>query len=217
MADDKTNDTDLKNPSLTQHQPHSMDLEKSVLASLMSLEESFDRISDIITKHDFYAQRHQYIFDAISHLANANEPYDATMVMDWLDMQKLLEPAGGSDYLGDILSQSPATLFNLTAYAQRVREFSTLRQIIKAGSHMLELAFDPKNQSVSDILDTVESEIFAINESHSRQSKHKGPTQLSDVITNVVNNIQELKDHPEGMIGLKTPFEELNKIGRAHV
>ncbi|MBR7539973.1 hypothetical protein KC221_27705, partial [Mycobacterium tuberculosis] len=43
-----------------------------------------------------------------------------------------------------------------------------------------------------------------------RQSKHKGPTQLSDVITNVVNNIQELKDHPEGMIGLKTPFEELN-------
>ncbi|MBD3726160.1 MAG: replicative DNA helicase, partial [Moraxella osloensis] len=34
--------------------------------------------------------------------------------------------------------------------------------------------------------------------------------QLSDVITNVVNNIQELKDHPEGMIGLKTPFEELN-------
>jgi replicative DNA helicase len=26
----------------------------------------------------------------------------------------------------------------------------------------------------------------------------------------VVNNIQELKDHPEGMIGLKTPFEELN-------
>ena len=66
MADDKTKENDLKNTSLTQHQPHSMDLEKSVLASLMSLEESFDRISDIITKYDFYAQRHQYIFDAIS-------------------------------------------------------------------------------------------------------------------------------------------------------
>ena len=210
MAEDKTTDTGLKSPSLTQHQPHSIDLEKSVLASLMSLEESFDRISDIIGKSDFYAQRHQYIFDAIAHLANVNEPYDATMVMDWLEVQKLLDRAGGSDYLADILSQSPATLFNLTAYAQRVREFATLRQIIKAGSHMLELAFDPKNQSVSDILDTVESEIFAINENHSRQSKHKGPAQLGDVIANVIENIQELKDHPEGMIGLKTPFEELN-------
>ena len=210
MAEDKTTDTGLKSPSLTQHQPHSIDLEKSVLASLMSLEESFDRISDIIGKSDFYAQRHQYIFDAIAHLANVNEPYDATMVMDWLEVQKLLDRAGGSDYLADILSQSPATLFNLTAYAQRVREFATLRQIIKAGSHMLELAFDPKNQSVSDILDTVESEIFAINENHSRQSKHKGPAQLGDVIANVIEKIQELKDHPEDMIGLKTPFEELN-------
>jgi|GEM_PF-4807184 len=30
MADDKTKENDLKNTSLTQHQPHSMDLEKSV-------------------------------------------------------------------------------------------------------------------------------------------------------------------------------------------
>mgnify|MGYP003598021814 len=97
MAEDKTTDTGLKSPSLTQHQPHSIDLEKSVLASLMSLEESFDRISDIIGKSDFYAQRHQYIFDAIAHLANVNEPYDATMVMDWLEVQKLLDRAGGSD------------------------------------------------------------------------------------------------------------------------
>lgn len=43
------------------HQPHSIDLEKSVLASLMSLEESFERISDSINEKDFYAQRHQLI------------------------------------------------------------------------------------------------------------------------------------------------------------
>ena len=30
------------------------------------------------------------------------------------------------------------------------------------------------------------------------------------MIANVIENIQELKDLPEGMIGLKTPFEELN-------
>lgn len=195
---------------LTTHQPHSIDLEKSVLASLMSLEEAFERISDIINKNDFYAKRHQYIFEAITHLANASEPYDVVMVRDWLDSQKLLEAAGGTAYLGDILSQSPATLFNLTAYAQRVRELSTLRQIITAGNHMLELAYDSKDQSVSDILDTVESEIFAINEQHSRQSSQKGPTRINSVITNVMNTLQELKDRPDGMIGLQTPFTELN-------
>ncbi len=219
MADDNKmtettteSNTSTKLPAtpLTQHQPHSIDLEKSVLASLMSLEEAFERISDTINKNDFYAKRHQYIFEAIAHLANASEPYDVVMVRDWLDSQKLLEVAGGTAYLGDILSQSPATLFNLTAYAQRVRELSTLRQIITAGNHMLELAYDSKDQSVSDILDTVESEIFAINEQHSRQSNQKGPTRINSVITNVMNTLQELKDRPDGMIGLQTPFTELN-------
>lgn len=219
MADDNKmtettteSNTSAKLPAtpLTQHQPHSIDLEKSVLASLMSLEEAFERISDTINKNDFYAKRHQYIFEAIAHLANASEPYDVVMVRDWLDSQKLLEVAGGTAYLGDILSQSPATLFNLTAYAQRVRELSTLRQIITAGNHMLELAYDSKDQSVSDILDTVESEIFAINEQHSRQSNQKGPTRINSVITNVMNTLQELKDRPDGMIGLQTPFTELN-------
>lgn len=206
---DNQNNTQ-KDSQLTQHQPHSIDLEKSVLASLMTLEESFERISDIITEHDFYAKRHQFIFNAISHLANVGEPYDVVMVKDWLESQKMLDIAGGTQYLGDILSQSPATLFNLVAYAQRVRELSTLRQIIKTGNHMLELAYDSKDKSVSDILDMVESEIFSINETHSRQSSQKGPTRVNSVLTNVLDTLQALKDRPDGLIGLQTPFTELN-------
>ncbi|WP_019520084.1 replicative DNA helicase [Faucicola boevrei] len=192
------------------HQPHSIDLEKSVLASLMSLEESFERISDSINEKDFYAQRHQLIFSAIRHLADSNEPYDVVMVSDWLESQKLLKTAGDTDYLAEILSQSPATLFNLSAYAQRVREFSVLRQVIKAGNHMLNLAYDPKGQSVSDILDVAESEIFAINEQYTRTAQSKGPTRINAVITNVMDTIQTLKARPDGLIGLQTPFLELN-------
>lgn len=195
---------------LTQHQPHSIDLEKSVLASLMTLEESYDRISDILSAQDFYAQRHQLIFDAINHLSTANEPYDVVMVVDWLESQKILQNAGGADYLGEILSQSPATLFNLTAYAQRVREFAMLRQIIKSSSRLLELSYDPKGHSVSDILDIAEREIFAINEQHKRGGEKKGPTRVNTVITNVMNTVQMLKSRPDGMIGLQTPFLELN-------
>ncbi len=210
MSEQQSMNNINKEGGLAQHPPHSIDIEKSLLASLMSIEESFDRISDIIGKEDFYALRHQHIFDAICHLANAQEPYDIVMVCDWLDKQRLLANAGGESYLGEILSQSPATLFNLTAYAQKVREFSTLRQLIRAGNHILELAFDPKNQNVSSILDMVESEIFVINEQHNRRSQQKGPTRINSVLANVMDTLRELKNRPDGMIGLPTPFDELN-------
>lgn len=203
---DKTTSEDL----LSQQPPHNIDIEKALLASLMSIEESFDKIADIVTKDDFYAARHQHIFAAIMHLAAVNEPYDTVMVHDWLEGQKLLKLAGGDSYLADILSQSPATLFNLTAYAQRVRELSTLRQLITTGNEMLNLAYNPKDRSVSDILDSVEASVFSINEQHNKRAEQRGPVGVTTVLTNVIDQIQELKANPFGLIGLQTPFAELN-------
>jgi len=185
---DKTDDL------LNQTPPHNIDIEKALLASLMSIEEAYDKIADIVTKDDFYAGRHQYIFDAVAHLAAVNEPYDTVMVHDWLEAQKLLKGAGGDSYLADILSQSPATLFNLTAYAQRVRELSTLRQLITTGNDMLTLAYNPKDQSVSDILDNVEGKIFSINEQHNKRAEQRGPVGITSVLTNVIDKIQVRAD-----------------------
>lgn len=56
MADNEKTD-DL----LNQTPPHNIDIEKALLASLMSIEEAYDKITDIVTKDDFYAGRHQYI------------------------------------------------------------------------------------------------------------------------------------------------------------
>ena len=195
---------------LSQQPPHNVDIEKALLATLMSIDESFDKISDIVTKDDFYAGRHQHIFAAIAHLALVGEPYDTVMVHDWLNSQKLLKQAGGESYLADIVTQSPSTMFNIVSYAERVRELSTLRQLITTGNEMLALAYDPRERGVSDILDTVESKIFAINEQHNKRAQQRGPVDVGSVLVNVIEQMDELKNNPVGMIGLRTPFDELN-------
>ncbi|PNK61670.1 replicative DNA helicase [Psychrobacter sp. FDAARGOS_221] len=209
-SDKKDNNDAGLTDLLSQQPPHNIDIEKALIASLMSIEESFEKVSDIVSQDDFYAGRHQHIFAAISHLAMVGEPYDTVMVHDWLSSQKLLKQAGGESYLADILTQSPGTLFNLTAYAQRVRELSTLRQLITTGNEMLALAYDPRERGVSEILDTVESKIFAINEQHNKRAEQRGPADINSVLANVIEQIDELKNNPDGMIGLQTPFTELN-------
>ena len=195
---------------LSQQPPHNVDIEKALLATLMSIEESYDKISDIVSKDDFYAGRHQHIFAAISYLAQVGEPYDTVMVHDWLSSQKLLKQAGGESYLADIVTQSPSTMFNIVSYAERVRELSTLRQLITTGNEMLALAYDPRERGVSDILDNIESKIFAINEQHNKRAKQRGPVDVGAVLVNVIDQMDELKNNPDGMIGLRTPFTELN-------
>jgi len=177
---------------LSQQPPHNVDIEKALLATLMSIEESYDKISDIVSKDDFYAGRHQHIFAAIAYLAQVGEPYDTVMVHDWLSSQKLLKQAGGESYLADIVTQSPSTMFNIVSYAERVRELSTLRQLITTGNEMLALAYDPRERGVSDILDNIESKIFAINEQHNKRAKQRGPVDVGAVLVNVIEQMDEL-------------------------
>ena len=150
--------------------PHSLQMEQAVLAALMTISESWEQVSEIITENSFYAIRHRLIYKAICHLAAANMPYDAVMVSDWLGGQHLLEDSGGEAYLMQLLAESPASLFNLPAYAEKVREHAVLRDLIAVGNDVLHTAYDSKGQPVSEILDSVESKVFAISEQHNNRT-----------------------------------------------
>ena len=199
----------LDDELLTLQPPHNMDIERALLASLMSVDESFEKIDGIVKEDDFYGNRHKQIFAAINHLSRVNLKYDSLMVYDYLEQQNLLANAGGESYLMEI-NESPATMFNLVAYAERVRELSVYRQLIDSANKMLNLAYHPKKQTVGEILDTVEADIFRINESYSQGVGKQGVQKVDNILQNVVNILQELKLREGSMIGLETPFVELN-------
>ncbi len=190
--------------------PHSLSMEQAVLAALMSIAESWEQVSELVNEQDFYAQRHRLIFKAISHLASASMPYDAVMVSDWLAGQHQLDDIGGEAYLTKLLAESPASLYNLTAYAEKVKELAVLRDLIKVGNDMLHTAYDPKGRAVSDILDEVESRIFSISEQHNNHSTESGPLTISNVLKTVINKVEELQKSDSPITGLSTGFAELD-------
>ena len=106
---------------------HNIDLEKSVIASLMSIEGSLDHVIDKIQIEDFAADRHKTIYRGIKQLHAEGLPYDSVMIHDWLEANNLMKATGGDSYLAEMLATTPATLFNLNAYAERIRELSQYR------------------------------------------------------------------------------------------
>lgn len=194
---------------LLQTPPHNIEIERALLSTLMSVEESFEKIDTLVSGDDFYGERHKRIFEAIAHLARVNEPYDTLMVHDYLSRQNQLHLVGGEEYLAQI-SQSTPSFYRYVDYALKVRELSVYRQLIKSANNMLNLAYHPKQQSVTDILDVVEADIFRIGESYANGSSKSGPKKIDAVLTDVVTQLQELKHSDGGITGLDTGFTELN-------
>ncbi len=190
--------------------PHNIAIEQALLAALMNIEDSFDGIHHVVHADDFYGERHRHIFSVITHLWTTNQPYDVLSVFEALERQELLDKVGGESYLMQI-EQTSGTMFNLPFYAQKVRELATYRKLIECGNHILDLAYHPKQRTLPDILDSAESKIFAINELYRAQGGKQGVKNIHEVLNNVIAELSERQAlGVDGMIGLRTHFEELD-------
>ncbi len=197
-------------PQLGSKQPHSLELEKALLAALMTIAESYERIEDLLDESQLYAQRHRQIYKAIVSLARSGMPYDVVLVRDWLEKQQKLDEIGGEAYLTQLINESPATLYNLVGYAQKVTELSTLRELQKAGVNLIDRVSSPDSGDLSEVLAQTEGDIARISESHSRTFSKQGPRELSEVLPDVINSLQQMAGQDGGIIGVPTGFTELD-------
>ena len=188
---------------------YNIDLERAVLASLMTIEDSLLDVTNILKESDFVAVKHQNIYGAICSLANAGECYDAMMVLDQLKSSNVGE-SEYKDYLSDILATSPATKFNLVSYAKRVRDSSALRQADQLLLESRELLHN--NNKDSNYLDNINNVIDSLARLATEKTTMKGAETVGELITDfaesvVLNAVNETKPF------LKTGFVAIdNKV-----
>lgn len=140
---------------------HNIDLEKSVLSSLMAFDDVIAEMGVELQSDDFFAGRHQVIFDAIQALHNERSSYDVVMVKDYLESRGQLEIAGGEGYLGDILTNSPATKFNLQSYLEKLKDLAQRRKL----EQICKLGIDSLSDFSKPISDVVNITVSSLSDS----------------------------------------------------
>ena len=186
--------------------PHSLTLEQSVLACLMSDCQVSDDIFSVLVVDDFYDPKHRVIFSACFDLFKTNNTPDALLMSDYLKEKRLSDRSGGDDYLGKILRDSPATDVNVLIHCQRIKELSVRRVLIKKTQSILDLAYNSNGQSLVDILDVSESSIMSVrdlvtNESGAKKVNHVAKKVIADLDEKYANN-GKLPGYPTGFFQL---------------
>jgi replicative DNA helicase len=187
--------------------PHSVEAEQSVLGALMLNNEAWFNVAELIGAHDFYRVQHQIMFEAMTELAADDQPLDALTVSERLQSRGVLEKAGGLAYLGELAESTPGAS-NVVAYANIVRELSTLRQLIGAANRIAESAFAPDGKPSGDLLDQAEQEVFRIAEG---RLKDGGPEKVIPLLEKAVARMEMLYESRSPVTGVATGFDDLDK------
>ncbi len=188
--------------------PHSREAEQSFLGGLLLDAQSWDQVSDLVTKDDFYTPEHRLIFEAMSKLSVWDRPLDVLTISEHLDSMGEAQNAGGISYLSE-LAASASSASNVTAYAEIIRDRSVLRQLIRVAGEVSENARKPAGRSVAEILDEAESKVFKINE---ERPSRGGPESVNYYLKSALNKIDQLYASDSAITGISTGFKKLDQM-----
>lgn len=193
-------------PEFGKLQPQARDLEEAVLGALMLEKDAYSVISDILKPECFYEYGHQLIYKAIVDLASKQEPIDMLTVTEQLRRNGTLDEAGGP-FLITQLTAKVASAAHVEYHARIIAQKYLARELISFSSDVQTKAFDD-TQDVDDLMQDAEGKLFEI----SQRNVKKDVTQINPVIKDALDQLQIASNRKEGLSGLQTGFNDLDKM-----
>ena len=187
-------------------QPQAPELEEAVLGALMIEKDAYSLVSEILRPESFYEHRHQLIYAAITDLAVNQKPVDILTVKEQLSKRGDLEEVGGPFYITQ-LSSKVASSAHIEYHARIIAQKYLARELISFSSQIQSKAFD-ETTDVDDLMQEAEGKLFEI----SQRNVKKDVTQINPVIKEALKMLENAANQKEGLSGLRTGFDGLDKI-----
>jgi len=186
--------------------PQNVDVEKSLLGSLLLDKDAIIKVADILAPNDFYEERHGIIFGAMLALYEKMRPVDVVTVANALKDKKQLEAVGGASYLTNLAGNLPSTA-SVVRYAEIIKEKATLRSLIAAGSDIA--AFGrAEGKDIDILLDEAEQRLFSV----ARKYLRGGFVSVRDVLDEAFERIDKLHEQRGQTRGVPTGFKQIDHI-----
>lgn len=185
--------------------PQAQELEEAVLAALMTEPKAIDRIN--LRSDDFYNQKHQVIFTAITRIREKREPVDLLTVMDELKATGTLEEAGGVAYLADV-SDKIASASHIEHHAAIIKQKALARRIIAQSYNVIQRAYD-ETEDVQDVMEYLESSFTELRTGSTASHYIDAKTAVKRTL-NYLINIQERHEKGE-TISIPTGLNALDR------
>ncbi len=165
--------------------PQALEVEKTLLGSLLIDREAINKVADLLKPEDFYQRSHQVIYQAIMSLFDKRESLDLLSLANKLEEMGYLADVGGMAYLTS-LAGSVGTSAHVLSYAKIVQRKKMLRDLIDAAHHIIGISAN-EDEDVEDLLDQAEKKLFSVSQkSITKNFLHLGST-LDDAMTRILN------------------------------
>jgi len=186
--------------------PQNLDMEASLLGSLLIDGDSFIKIADSVQADDFYDERHRAIFAAMRLLHDKRSPVDILTLSEQLRAGGQLDSIGGASYLTELTNTVP-TASHLEQYAETVADKAIRRRLISASEDIAGISSD-ESKGLQELIEEVETRLFEVSQRRVRQDI----TSLESILGDSFDRLDDLHRNKGGIRGIPTGMKDLDKM-----
>ena len=186
--------------------PQNLDVEASLLGSLLIDSDAFIKIGDMVSPEDFFDGQHRTIFAAMRSLHDKRSPIDILTLSEQLKSNGQLEAVGGAAYLTELTNFVP-TAAHSEHYAQIVADKAIRRRLIGASQDIASIGFD-ENKSLQELIEEAETRLFEVSQRHVRQDI----VSLESILGESFDRLDDLHRSKGGIRGIPTGLADLDKL-----
>lgn len=188
-------------------QPHNNDAEKSVIGAMLMDRDVISDVADLLSREDFYNAQYGILFENMVELYNEGRPVDLVTLSDRLKMKDVPEDICSPSFIGEIMSEV-VTSANAKNHAQIVQDKAVLRRLITLSEGITNDCFSDSDK-VENILEDAEGKIFRLVQNRNGSSDF---TPVSQIVVNVIGEIEEAARNKGKVTGLSTGFTDLDNM-----
>ncbi|MBE7705687.1 MAG: replicative DNA helicase [Cyanobacteria bacterium SIG30] len=185
--------------------PQNLEAESAVLGSILMNPNGLNRVVEMLSPEFFYSPANKIVYETILTLYNQSKPIDALTVGEFLNSTHQLETIGGREYLNDLMMDTVLTS-NIEYYAKIIQENATKRELINAGSNIIEATYEMTDAQES--LENAERLIFQIAQKKGKQEM----SVLTDLLIKTVEQIEYRWENKGTYVGVPSGYYELDAL-----
>ncbi len=189
-----------------QSPPQSVDVETSLLGSILIDPDAIVKVADIVNPIDFYDDRHRLIYEASTRLYEQQTPIDVITLSEELKSNGNLHEIGGASYLVELTNTVP-TATHAEQYASIIATKSIRRRLITASNEIAQIGFDEK-RSIAELVEEAETKLFEVSQRHVKNDI----ISMEDILSDSFERLDSLHKDKGTIRGIPTGYKDVDGL-----
>lgn len=194
--------------------PHSVEAEQQLLGAILTNNDVYDRIANIIGPQHFHDPVHARIFEIAATRIAKNALASPVTLKAFMEEDEGLKELGGPAYLAR-LAGAAISAFAVRDYAQMIYDFAIRRELIGLGRDIADKAarVDVSSEPADQIVEA-EQKLYSLSEQGQTES---GFQSFLKAVTDAVNVANAAYQREGGLAGVSTGLVDMDKkLGGLH-